>query len=165
MNYFLGMSGMSLLIIIPLGPSVFSCSGTSAPAPISSAPIPKSSSAPVATPSAPAPSPSGATVAQYGQCGGTTCVVYISGWLYLNLIINIISYTGPTVCASPFTCTVSNQYVSKTFSSFPWWCQFWRIFSRAVQSMPLIWSRRWLHFFLHSVVMISWDCNTNLYCI
>lgn len=34
------------------------------------------------------------TVAQYGQCGG-------------------IGYTGSTVCASGFTCTVSSEYYSQ----------------------------------------------------
>jgi len=38
--------------------------------------------------------PVGGTVAHYGQCGGS-------------------SYTGPTVCASPYTCTVSSQYYSQ----------------------------------------------------
>jgi len=36
----------------------------------------------------------GGTVAHYGQCGGS-------------------GYSGPTVCASPYTCTVSNQYYSQ----------------------------------------------------
>jgi endo-1,4-beta-xylanase len=35
-----------------------------------------------------------ATAAQWGQCGG-------------------IGWTGPTVCASPYTCTASNQYYSQ----------------------------------------------------
>ncbi|THU99112.1 hypothetical protein K435DRAFT_719999 [Dendrothele bispora CBS 962.96] len=37
---------------------------------------------------------SSGTVAQWGQCGG-------------------IGYTGPTVCASPYKCTVSNSYYSQ----------------------------------------------------
>ncbi|KAI0077415.1 Arabinanase/levansucrase/invertase [Panus rudis PR-1116 ss-1] len=37
---------------------------------------------------------SAATVAQYGQCGG-------------------IGYTGPTTCASPFTCKVQNDWYSQ----------------------------------------------------
>ncbi|KAG9050130.1 hypothetical protein FS837_007655, partial [Tulasnella sp. UAMH 9824] len=37
---------------------------------------------------------SGATQTHYGQCGG-------------------ISYTGPTVCASPYTCTYANDYYSQ----------------------------------------------------
>lgn len=36
----------------------------------------------------------GATQSEYGQCGGT-------GW------------TGPTVCASPYTCTYENGYYSQ----------------------------------------------------
>ncbi|KAG8953216.1 hypothetical protein FRC04_002626 [Tulasnella sp. 424] len=39
-------------------------------------------------------SANGATQTQYGQCGGA-------------------SYTGPTVCVSPFTCTYSNAYYSQ----------------------------------------------------
>jgi cellulase len=39
-------------------------------------------------------SASGATQTEYGQCGGT-------------------GYTGPTVCAAPYTCQVSNQYYSQ----------------------------------------------------
>lgn len=37
---------------------------------------------------------SGAVQSQYGQCGGT-------------------GFTGPTVCASPFTCTFSNEFYSQ----------------------------------------------------
>jgi len=89
------------------GPPVFSCSGSSAPTtvvpPPSSAPPSSSSkpttSAPSSPPtkpssSPPVVSPTGAAVAQYGQCGGT-------GW------------TGSTVCASSFTCTVLNAYYSQ----------------------------------------------------
>ncbi|KIO16258.1 carbohydrate-binding module family 1 protein [Tulasnella calospora MUT 4182] len=39
-------------------------------------------------------SASGATQTHFGQCGGT-------------------GYTGPTVCASPYTCTYSNAYYSQ----------------------------------------------------
>jgi len=44
--------------------------------------------------SAPASTPTGATAAHYAQCGG-------------------IGYTGPTVCASPYTCQESNAYYSQ----------------------------------------------------
>ncbi|KAK0187966.1 glycosyl hydrolase family 61-domain-containing protein [Armillaria mellea] len=90
------------------GPSVFSCSGNNtAPAPSSTVALPSTSkaastTAPVpstskvaSTTSAVATSPSsGASVAQFGQCGGAT-------------------YTGPTACASPFTCTKLNDYYSQ----------------------------------------------------
>ncbi|KAJ7615558.1 carbohydrate esterase family 1 and carbohydrate-binding module family 1 protein [Roridomyces roridus] len=46
------------------------------------------------TTTASAPPPSGSTVAEWGQCGG-------QGW------------TGGTVCASPFTCTVVNAFYSQ----------------------------------------------------
>jgi cellulase len=36
----------------------------------------------------------GGTAAEYAQCGG-------------------INYTGPTVCASPYTCTYSSAYYSQ----------------------------------------------------
>ncbi|KAI0056093.1 glycoside hydrolase family 61 protein I [Artomyces pyxidatus] len=83
------------------GPSVFSCGGTTGPttvsAPISSTHISSSTTVKVSTTSA-APSSSASsstgTVAKYGQCGGS-------------------GYTGPTVCASGSTCTVSNQYYSQ----------------------------------------------------
>ena len=39
---------------------------------------------------------SGGTVAQWSQCGG-------------------IGYTGPTVCASPYTCHYSNDYYSQCY--------------------------------------------------
>ncbi|KAH9476370.1 1 carbohydrate esterase [Psilocybe cubensis] len=50
-----------------------------------------SSSAPSSTSTG---NPSGGTAAHYGQCGG-------------------IGWTGPTVCASPYTCQVSNAYYSQ----------------------------------------------------
>lgn len=58
----------------------------------SSIPASPSSSAPVSTgtPS----SPSSGTAAHWAQCGG-------------------IGYTGPTTCASPYTCTVANAYYSQ----------------------------------------------------
>ncbi|KAI0043182.1 carbohydrate-binding module family 1 protein [Auriscalpium vulgare] len=77
------------------GPSVFSCSGSSgttaaSPTSSSSATV-KSSSAPASSSSS---TSSSGTVAQYGQCGGT-------------------SYTGSTTCASPYTCTYSSAYYSQ----------------------------------------------------
>ncbi|KAF9559707.1 glycoside hydrolase [Agrocybe pediades] len=69
-------------------------SSTGGSAPSSSAP----SSTPVSTSSAPpttTTTPStGGTAAHWGQCGG-------QGW------------TGPTVCAAPYTCQVSNPYYSQ----------------------------------------------------
>ncbi|KAF8576370.1 carbohydrate-binding module family 1 protein [Ramaria rubella] len=59
-------------------------------------PPPSHTTAPVSSPpvsSPPVSTPVGGTAAEYGQCGG-------------------IGWTGPTVCASPFTCTVTNAYVS-----------------------------------------------------
>ncbi|KAH8881944.1 glycoside hydrolase family 74 protein [Thozetella sp. PMI_491] len=44
------------------------------------------------------PSTSSCTVAQYGQCGG-------------------LSYSGCTICASPYTCQVQNAYYSQCLSS------------------------------------------------
>ncbi|GJJ13661.1 esterase/lipase/thioesterase [Clathrus columnatus] len=79
------------------GPPLYGSSsgGSSAPAssPVSSRPISSShSSTPSSSPTpTPSPSPVGGTAAHYGQCGG-------QGW------------TGPTVCASPYTCTVTNAY-------------------------------------------------------
>lgn len=64
-------------------------------APASTASSPTSSHAPVSTqPSQPSQTPTGGTAAEYGQCGG-------EGW------------TGPTVCASPYTCTYTNAYYSQ----------------------------------------------------
>ncbi|PPQ66958.1 hypothetical protein CVT26_009989 [Gymnopilus dilepis] len=82
------------------GPRPFSCSSTggSSPPPVTtvspppSTTVSKPSTSAPAT-SAPSSSPTGATAAHYAQCGGT-------------------GYTGPTVCAAPYTCTVSNQYPS-----------------------------------------------------
>ncbi|GJE95940.1 glycoside hydrolase family 61 protein [Phanerochaete sordida] len=80
------------------GPDVFSCSGTPVspppPPPSSVSSASHSSAPPSSASSAPAAPPTGATAAHYAQCGG-------------------VGYTGPTVCAAPFTCTVSNQYYSQ----------------------------------------------------
>ncbi|KAH9475719.1 Endo-1,4-beta-xylanase D [Psilocybe cubensis] len=65
-------------------------SGSTSSSPTSTTTKPSSTSAPP-TSSSPA---SGATQAHYGQCGG-------------------IGWTGPTVCASPYTCQVSNPYYSQ----------------------------------------------------
>lgn len=80
------------------GPPLYGSSGSSSSAPSSpsstvssvsssSTSKPSTSSGPTSTSSSVAPS--GSDVARYGQCGG-------QGW------------TGGTVCASPYTCTVSN---------------------------------------------------------
>ncbi|PAV17130.1 glycoside hydrolase family 61 [Pyrrhoderma noxium] len=86
------------------GPSVFSCSNSgttnpSSPATSSSlSSIPQSSttvaSSSTVVESSSAPVSTGSTAAQYAQCGGT-------------------GFTGPTVCASPFTCTKLNDYYSQ----------------------------------------------------
>ncbi|KAG7442955.1 uncharacterized protein BT62DRAFT_982159 [Guyanagaster necrorhizus] len=77
------------------GPSVFSCSGSSNTPVPSSAPASSATGEAASTTSAVIATPtSGATVAQYGQCGGS-------------------SYTGPTICASPFTCQNLNDYYSQ----------------------------------------------------
>ncbi|KZV73798.1 carbohydrate-binding module family 1 protein [Peniophora sp. CONT] len=80
------------------GPDVFSCSGSSKPASPTTV-APSTSTVKVATTVAAAStavaSPgSGATAAHYAQCGGT-------------------GFTGPTTCASPFTCTKSSEYYSQ----------------------------------------------------
>nr|AFO72238.1 glycoside hydrolase family 61 protein I [Heterobasidion parviporum] len=77
------------------GPAVFSCNGSTAPAPSSSSAVASTSSA--ASPTSSAASPpqgSGTPVTHYGQCGGLT-------------------YTGSTACASPYTCTYSSDYYSQ----------------------------------------------------
>ncbi|EKM58977.1 glycoside hydrolase family 61 protein, partial [Phanerochaete carnosa HHB-10118-sp] len=71
--------------VIP-GPPLYGSSSPSVPPP----PPPSSASS---TPAS-SPTPSGPTVAHYGQCGGQ-------------------GYTGSTVCAAPYTCTVSNPYYSQ----------------------------------------------------
>ncbi|PPQ67980.1 hypothetical protein CVT25_000460 [Psilocybe cyanescens] len=78
------------------GPPVFSCSGSgnSAPVPSSTAATPTITSTSKPSPTTVSSTPSstsGATVAQYGQCGGLT-------------------YSGATICASPFTCVKSSDY-------------------------------------------------------
>ncbi|KAI0031076.1 glycosyl hydrolase family 61-domain-containing protein, partial [Vararia minispora EC-137] len=79
------------------GPPVFSCSGNSgsAPAPPSSSPAATSKAASSTAPAAPSSTPSSpsGSVAHYGQCGG-------------------VGYSGPTACASPYSCVVSSAYVS-----------------------------------------------------
>ncbi|KAH9899385.1 cellulose-growth-specific protein [Cubamyces lactineus] len=76
--------------IIP-GPPLYG-SGTGSPAPPpTSVPSSPSSSTPTAPTST---APSGPSVAHYGQCGGS-------------------GYTGPTTCASPYTCQAQNDYYSQ----------------------------------------------------
>ncbi|KAK7689673.1 Esterase/lipase/thioesterase [Cerrena zonata] len=75
--------------VIPGPPLYGSVSGSSAPAP---APAP-TTVAPTAAPPAQTSSPAG-SVTQYGQCGGS-------------------GYSGPTGCATPFTCTKVNDYYSQ----------------------------------------------------
>ncbi|PPQ76483.1 hypothetical protein CVT26_012515 [Gymnopilus dilepis] len=60
----------------------------------STTPTSKPSTTPSSTPSSPTSTPTGAVAQHYGQCGG-------QGW------------TGPTACAAPYTCTVSNPYYSQ----------------------------------------------------
>ncbi|KAF7288381.1 CBM1 domain-containing protein [Mycena chlorophos] len=104
--------GITVNIYYPLltnytipGPDVFTCDGTSSGTTTSSSSIKSTttssvkstttsvSSTKTSSSSAPSTSATG-TVAEYGQCGG-------------------IGYTGPTTCASPYTCTVSNAYYSQ----------------------------------------------------
>jgi len=78
------------------GPPVFTCpSGGSSPPPASSS-ASKSSVKPTTTAAAPPPSGTSVVVAQWGQCGG-------------------IGYTGSTVCASGYSCHVSNAYYSQCY--------------------------------------------------
>jgi len=94
--------GITINIYEPLtsytipGPAVFSCTGQSAPSSHSSTPVSTPVSSPTSAPTTPVSSPtsSAGTVAHYGQCGGAT-------------------YSGPTVCVSPFTCVVSSAYYSQ----------------------------------------------------
>lgn len=85
-------------------------SGAAAPAPpVSSptiAPTVPPTSAPASTPVAsPTSSATGPLASQYGQCGGAyICALFTSGGADLTLIDSGTGYTGPTVCASPFTC-------------------------------------------------------------
>jgi len=78
------------------GPPVFTCGGSSSPAPSTSAKASTvaSTTAVKTTSTAAAPSSTAGTVAHYGQCGGT-------GW------------TGGTVCVAPYTCTSSSAYYSQ----------------------------------------------------
>lgn len=69
--------------------SKLSSTGGTSPATTTSAP----STSPT-QPSTPPTSPGSGTVAHYGQCGGT-------------------GYTGPTVCAAPYTCKAANAYYSQ----------------------------------------------------
>ncbi|KAF4611595.1 hypothetical protein D9613_003651 [Agrocybe pediades] len=66
-----------------------SAGGSSSPAPTSSAPPTTTS-----TPSSGGGGGGSGTAAHYGQCGG-------------------IGWTGPTTCASPYTCQASNAYYSQ----------------------------------------------------
>jgi len=89
------------------GPPLFSCGGSasSAPAPTSSAPVAttskpvSSTSKPVSTTTVSTSAPltsstSSATAAHYAQCGGQ-------------------GFSGPTACAAPYACVVSNAYYSQ----------------------------------------------------
>ncbi|KAJ6599514.1 glycoside hydrolase family 61 protein I [Mycena sp. CBHHK59/15] len=75
------------------GPPVFSCSGGGATTSVGSTTSAPASTSKTTTSSAPTTSAAG-TVAHYGQCGGLT-------------------YSGPTVCVSPYTCVVSSAYYSQ----------------------------------------------------
>ncbi|PPQ92150.1 hypothetical protein CVT25_008775 [Psilocybe cyanescens] len=79
--------GLSSLVPGPAQPGTTIQTGV----PTTSTAVPVTSTVPPVTV---APSPTGATAAQYAQCGG-------------------IGFTGPTVCAAPFTCKVSNAYYSQ----------------------------------------------------
>ncbi|KIJ64532.1 carbohydrate-binding module family 1 protein [Hydnomerulius pinastri MD-312] len=75
------------------GPDVFSCSGGSGSPTTSSTSHPITSTTSSAAPTSSGGTSSG-TVPHYGQCGGQ-------------------GYTGPTSCAAPYSCVVSNQYYSQ----------------------------------------------------
>jgi cellulase len=49
----------------------------------------------------------------YAQCGGTGSVFLARSSLASSSSWYIYSYTGPTTCASPYTCTASSQYYSQ----------------------------------------------------
>ncbi|KLO17697.1 cellulose-growth-specific protein [Schizopora paradoxa] len=90
--------------VIP-GPACYAgaaCASASSAPPVSAAPPPAKSTvssvpttvSTVHSTTAAAPTATGATAAQYAQCGGE-------------------GFTGPTVCAAPFTCKETNQYYSQ----------------------------------------------------
>jgi hypothetical protein len=77
------------------GPPLYGSTGSSSSSPGN----PSSTSSHTTTTSShtttsPTSTPTGPTVPEYGQCGG-------------------IGWTGGTVCASPYTCKVSNPYYSQ----------------------------------------------------
>lgn len=78
--------------VIP-GPPLYGSAATAIPPPPPPTSVSSVPSKPSSVSSAPS-GPTGVTVAHYGQCGGQ-------------------GYTGPTVCAAPYTCTVSNPYYSQ----------------------------------------------------
>ncbi|KAJ7342665.1 glycoside hydrolase family 61 protein I [Mycena albidolilacea] len=81
------------------GPPVFSCSGGGATTTVRSTTTSASTTSATTvtktttTTSAASTTTAAGTVAHFGQCGGS-------------------SYTGPTACAAPYTCVVSNAFVS-----------------------------------------------------
>ncbi|KIK71518.1 carbohydrate-binding module family 1 protein [Collybiopsis luxurians FD-317 M1] len=85
------------------GPS--STSASSSPTSVSSTPTPT-------TPSTTAPAPSN-TQSEWGQV--STCVVKCLPFIYFILQCGGIGWTGPTVCATPYTCHVINPYYSQCF--------------------------------------------------
>lgn len=82
------------------GPALFTCNGNSGPGPTTTQAPPTTLSTTTKTtttsaaPTTSAPPSGGCTAPQWAQCGG-------------------IGYTGCKVCASPFKCTVSNDYYSQ----------------------------------------------------
>ncbi|KAF8157134.1 glycosyl hydrolase family 61-domain-containing protein [Crassisporium funariophilum] len=75
------------------GPPLYGSSGASSPSSVPVTTKPASTATTLAT-TPTQPASGGATVAHYGQCGGS-------------------SYSGPTACAAPYTCVVSNQFYSQ----------------------------------------------------
>ncbi|KAI0266449.1 cellulose-growth-specific protein [Gloeopeniophorella convolvens] len=69
-------------------------SSSSVSTPVSTTSKSASSSTTSSAPASSSSSTSGATAARFAQCGGS-------------------GYTGPTVCAAPYTCTFSNTYYSQ----------------------------------------------------
>ncbi|TFK44310.1 acetyl xylan esterase [Crucibulum laeve] len=72
----------------------FGLTGTTTTSTPTSTSTPPPSTTPTSTPPAPTTTAGGATQVQWGQCGG-------NGW------------TGPTICASPYTCKVLNAWYSQ----------------------------------------------------
>ena len=92
-------------------------SGSSSPAPPGSSSVtpttPPTSTAPVSTPVSTTTSASGPAQSQWGQCGGTSTLLNFAWPAFTSFASPTVGtgYTGPTTCASPYTCkAVSPPY-------------------------------------------------------